>query len=161
MLKRLIPAIIFVIALTLINTPGTVSAKEQGEKVSGVAVNTLYFTNCPSPIGLCGAGTISGGINGTTVGILYTQKAITKNGVTVAYLYTGTFDVTSANNSVLHGFTITQIDASNDNVHSTVYFHGGTGQYRHTFGTINLTGTPPGNDQAEHYTYVGFLTHDN
>ncbi len=157
----LLLALVFIlVATTTLVAAQPAAAEDNFIHVQGAIAQHFSTTNCNSPIGLCGVGTINGNkINGSIVGILNTLNYVYQNGVPVKAIFTGTFTITTSHGTMSGTeYVVQQIPG--DFTQGVVTITSGTKRYKHTTGVLYVSGTPNPALPEEHYTYTGYLTKD-
>jgi len=149
--------ILFASLLLVGGYTNSASAKQENQEVNGQVTTNFYNANCPSPIGICGMGPISGGLNGMLNAVLTSQKETRKKGVLISTYYKGYVTI-KTDHGILEGSISTTINETTQAVSAKIHIKHGTGSYNGAHGILNLTGQGSRNSGAtEDYRYSGWL----
>lgn len=156
-LRRLAIVCLSVIALLHSSHPGLVQAQTRPVNVTG-RFTTQQFggENCPSPVGICSAGTVTGTLNGTvSVVILTAGNALDAQGNPL-FTYTATITMATDKGN-LSGVVAGQVSTGTGRLISAIRINSGTGDYAGRTGTLIVFGNFNFATGAESDFYTGFL----
>jgi len=154
---RKTPFIVLVVLLTsmFLSTAHPAVADQDQVPVSGDVFITFFTANCPSPVGLCGQGPISGNLlNGNLLGII-TSVVPHPNELDL----TASITITTKNGDLFaNAILIEQLPS--ELTTATVNITGGTRRYKHTTGVLYFTEPARAVNGVLHFLYTGFLSKD-
>lgn len=127
-----------------VGAPTPARAQDQCKPVVGSFEAHLVFDGCTSPVGLCTAGRVWGGLQGT---YQFVMSDLTASGRPTAaqplatiMFFGGDSKVTLKSGDLLPGEDTGAIDLARGGFASLITFHGGTGAAANASGQIRLRG---------------------